>query len=325
MKTPHRRPTEPLISVGLATSGGPDVDVEVLPDEIGAIEVEIGRQFAAALTGIGIAATSEPSDGEPADSVLLIGGVKVAVQHVEVVDAQRRMVQRTRDWYAAQVTKTVREICSPLSGIEIRMDDGMCWEEWPNRDTVAAQALVDHLAFDIMNHRARLNLIEPGYLLEWRFHASSGAEFGMTATRSLDGVADQGIVVRPVRSWSSSAADAQGLLAESIRRKLLKRYARPRGRELWLLAYGPHLGVESLESAYEVLKVEAQSPFARVWAMDRTVGGSDLAELWPTPSWERTGLVPNVDRNRWIAEFSMEDGILGGVPVARFVPRRGSK
>lgn len=322
MKTTPRKPSDPLVSVGLAAPGGPNVDVKRLPAEIGAIEVEIGHDFASALSAFGIAAVSAPSDGEPADSLLRIAGGTVAVQHVEVVDAQRKIVQNTRDWYAARVTELVRQISPRIPGVEIRLDDGMCWEEWPKPSAKLAWQLVDLLAFNIIESRSRLSAIEPGYQLIWQFHTSFGAEFELTATRRPDGLTDEAIVVHSVHSWDSDAPEADGLLAAAIHKKLGKGYSRPRAHELWLLAYGPRFSVGALERAHEVLKDAAQSPFARVWTMERTIARSGLTELWPTPSWERTGLEPDHEQGVRIAEFSPEDGIMDGIPVARVIAER---
>lgn len=281
------KPDRPIASIAFPKSGRPRLEVERLPRTQRELELSIGGKFLGALGHFRCERYADLRPGsEPADLVCKRkDGSDVAIQVVEIVDHNIRLVQTMRRSYAAAMEAEYQPVLAAFRGCSVTLVDPGAPPYLPLVRTAGGRASLQQLVSGLTVIGADIGSLGLRKIRTTRLSIGpDGTDIHVLCERFAVAGTDIPFSFR----WSGGAYridEPRALLSGAVEQKIRKGYARP-SSAFWLLAYSTDTLL--MEDDPDVLRAEqvlaaGGHVFDAVWFLypynDLELG--HLVRVWP--------------------------------------------
>lgn len=273
-----RKPTSPPSHWRFPKEGAPYFVSDDLPEDSEELEHHVTVAFTGRLVADGRQVEHLPRPDEWPDALLVVDGVRVGVELVEVVDPTHRRQVMGLGWYLDEIAAALRACgCEDaVAGMTLQLFDG--YRPLPAARSKAARQLVSAITSQFCGeHADTFRTSEPQIWRQARF-TDAAADIMLAGHRVSTTDPDYDL------RWNGAYAVDELCLARTVAGKIDQHYSSHAAiDEVWLLAWDSfgYMITSNRGAAQEILSA-ASHPFAQVWTT--YLGGGDLVSvepLWP--------------------------------------------
>lgn len=231
------KPDRPIASIAFPKSGRPHLEVERLPRTQRELELAIGSKFLGAPAHFRSERYADLRPGsEPADLVCKRkDGSEVAIQVVEVVDQNVRLLQTMRSSYVAAIEAKHHAVLATFSGCSVTLVDSGAPPYLPPVKTAPGRASLLQLASGLTVIASDISSLQLRQIRSRRLSIGPDrTDVHVLCERFAAGGDDVPFSFQ----WSGGyrVDQPRRILSGAVEQKLRKRYAKP-AAAFWLLAY----------------------------------------------------------------------------------------